>query len=347
MLCTLTCGRKPDHEENYDTGNDRAIQNGYDKGKQKGSKMKVLIIGGTGLVGPYVMQEIYSGLQGAEISTVTRSGRQYLTEHAVKADRNDIVEMERIVKEVSPDCVIDMIPFTVEDAQNTSSLISRINPDIPVIAISSIDIYSAYAKLHGTEDVDYQQCPITEDMALRQTLGAEGEKYDKLNVERIYLETLPNVTILRLPATYGWPDRRRVDYYLDPMLDGEDEIKVPRKRAGWKFARCLHKNAAYAVFKALQANQKGHHIYNVAEEDAHTDLEWCKKIAALCGWQGRITVSDDQPEDIDLKQDFYVSTQKIRDELGFTEKYSPDEGLAETVKLYAYKRLEAPYKQCY
>lgn len=28
MLCTLTCGRKPDHEENYDTGNDMAMQSG-------------------------------------------------------------------------------------------------------------------------------------------------------------------------------------------------------------------------------------------------------------------------------------------------------------------------------
>lgn len=305
------------------------------------------MIGGTSLVGPYVMQEIYSGLLGSEISTVTRSGRQYLTERAFKADRNDIAEMERIIQEVSPDCVIDMIPFTVEDAQNNSSLIRGINQNIPVIAVSSIDIYSAYAKIHGTEDVDYQQCPITEDMALRQTLGVEGKKYDKLNVERIYLEALPNVTILRLPATYGYPDTRRIDHYLEPMLNGEDEIKIHRQRANWKFSRCLHKNAAYAVFKALEVNQEGHHIYNIAEEDAHTDLEWCKKIAALCGWKGRITVSDDQLEDVNLKQDLYVSTQKIRDELGFTEKYSPDEGLAETVKLYAYNRLEKPYKQCY
>lgn len=309
--------------------------------------MKILIIGGTGLVGPYLMHEIYSSLKGAEIFTVTRSGRKYLTENTFKADRSDTDEMENIIKDVSPDCVIDMIPFTVEDAHNTSSLICAFNPNISFIAISSIDIYSAYAKLHGTEDVSYQQCPIEENMTLRQTLGAEGEKYDKLNVERIYLETLPNVTILRLPATYGWPDKRRIDYYLDPMLDGDDEIEISSKRANWKFSRCLHKNAAYAIFKAIEAKQKGHHIYNVAEKTAYSELEWCQKIARLCGWQGHINISDNKIEKIDLDQNFYVSTKKIRDEIGFTEKYSPDEGLAEAIKLYAYNRFNTPYKQCY
>lgn len=309
--------------------------------------MKVLVIGGTGLVGPYAMQEIGSGLPNSEICTVTRSGKKYFTERAFKADRNDRTEFERILKDVSPDCVIDMIPFTVDDAQNTSSIISRIHPDMRVIAISSIDIYSAYAKLHGTENVDYQPCPITEDMALRKTLGAEGEKYDKLAVERIYLEALANVTILRLPATYGWPDKQRINYYLDPMLDGQNEIEIPRESADWKFSRCLHKNAGFAIFRALETNQKGHHIYNVAEAETHTEFEWCKKIAALCGWQGKITVSDKALETVDLQQNFYVSTKKIRNEINFTEKYSPDDGLAEAIKLYAYHRLEAPYKQCY
>ena len=309
--------------------------------------MKVLVIGGTGLVGPYAMQEIRSNLPRSEICTVTRSGTQYFTERAFKADRNDRAEFERIIKEASPDCVIDMIPFTSGDAQNTASIINRINPDMRVIAISSIDIYSAYAKLHGTENVDYQPCPITEDMALRQTLGAEGEKYDKLAVEKIYLEALANVTILRLPATYGWPDKQRINYYLDPMLDGQDEIEIPKESAEWKFSRCLHKNAGFAIFRVLDTNQEGHRIYNVAEAETHTELEWCQKIAAHCGWQGKITVSNKTLEAVDLQQNFYVSTQKIRNEISFTEKYSPDEGLAETIKLYAFNRLEAPYKPCY
>ncbi len=309
--------------------------------------MKILIIGGTGLVGPYLMQEIYFNIPSAQIATVTRSGKKYFTEESFKADRNDISEMGRIINDFYPDFLVDMIPFTKEDAQNTSLLINRYKPTLPLIAVSSIDIYSAYAKLHGTENVDYQQCPIDENMALRQTLGIEGRKYDKLNVEKVYLESLPNVTVLRFPATYGWPDTRRVNNYLDLMLDGASEIKISKQISNWRFSRCLHKNAAFAVFKAVQANQKGHHIYNVAEENACTELEWCKKIASACGWKGQITISDDMPVPYDSKQDFYVCTKKIRNELGFTEKYSVDEGLVETVKLYSQQHFAKPYRQCY
>lgn len=304
------------------------------------------MIGGTGLVGPYAMQEIFAGFKKAEITTITRSGQAYFTETAIKCDRNDNTQLQSILEQAKPDFLIDMIPFTVDDAKTTSSLIKKLDFNLPVIAISSIDIYSAYARIHGTENVGYQSCPIKEDMALREKLGAEGAVYNKLEIEKIYQDALPNITILRLPATYGWPDKRRIDYYLDPMLAGDEVIKIPRIRSKWKFSRCLHKNAAFAVFKALEANQIGHHIYNVAEETAYSDLEWCQKIAKYAGWNGEIIISD-EAEDMDLEQDFYVSTQKIRDEIGFTEKYCPDEGLAETIKLYSYEKQKKQYEQCY
>lgn len=309
--------------------------------------MKVLIIGGTGLIGPSVMQELYAAFKNVQISTITRSGKSLFTEQSFKANRSDESQMAKILTEATPDILIDMIPFTAQDTTTTAKQILQTMPDLPVIAISSIDVYAAYAKLHRTEDINYQPCPITEDMALRQTLGAEGDKYDKLNVERIYQQTLKNVTIVRLPATYGWPDTSRIASHLDPMLAGEKSISMPKTLANWKFSRCLNKNAAHAIFKVVEANQKGHHTYNVAEKTPHTEQGWCQKIAHLCGWNGQIILSDDPGNAPDFKQDLYVSTKKIRTELSFSEKYDPDHGLADTIKLYAEKRFPTDYKQSY
>lgn len=308
--------------------------------------MRISIIGGTGLVGPYLLQEIFANIDNAQISTLTRSGQPYFTETAFQGDRQNPAHLKHVLDKAAPDILIDMVPFTCGNAEITANIINNQNQSLPVIAISSIDVYAAYAKIHKTENVDYQNCPLTEDMTLREELGPEGESYNKLDVEKIYLDSLENVTLMRLPATYGWPDTRRIANYLDPMLAGQDQIEIPKQRAHWKFSRCLHKNAAYAIFMALQAAQTGQHIYNVAEAEALTEQEWCQKIAAFCGWQGQIKFSNDT-EDVDLKQDFYVSTQKIRDEIGFTEKYDPDEGLADTIKAYAYQKLPQPYKQSY
>ncbi len=305
------------------------------------------MIGGTGLVGPYVMQEIFSELPDATVTTITRSGQKLFTESAHKFDRNDIAEFSCLLQSLEPNHIIDMIPFTVNDAHNTASTIANFNPNIPVVAISSIDIYSAYAKIHRTEDVPTQTCPITEDMTLRKELGVEGAAYDKLHVEKTYFEILPNVTILRFPATYGWPDTTRFNPYLELMLNGQQDIKLSPQKAGWKFSRCLHKNAAYAVLKALQHEPKGHNIYNVAEEIAHSEIDWCQKIASFCGWRGRILLDDELNDEVDFKQDFYVCSQKIRNELGFFEKYSPDDGLAEAIKLFAFEKLGRNYKKCY
>ena len=318
--------------------------------------MKVLMIGGTGLVGPHVIQQLYDFVPDVEVNTITRSGKSLFSETAFKGDRHNEGDIERILQEVDPDFLIDMIPFNVEDATKISKLLNRVNPALPLIAVSSIDIYAAYAKLFGTENIDYQSCPISEDMSLRTTLGAEGEIYDKLNVERIYKENIQNLTVLRFPATYGWPDRRRVTPYLDTMLDEEPIIEIDNAVLSWRFSRCLHKNAAYSVVKAVEANQKGQHVYNVAEETPYSELEWCQKLAEIVSWKGKIKTVSAEKEvqvingnsvNLDRKQDFYVETQKIRQELGFYEKFDPDEGLEETVRLYAEKRFEEAYKPCY
>ncbi|MFK7855909.1 MAG: NAD-dependent epimerase/dehydratase family protein [Granulosicoccus sp.] len=306
--------------------------------------MRVLLIGGTALIGPYLIRELsYGGLH--DLHTLTRSGKRYYCENSHIADRRDPVSLNRAINQIKPDVIVDMIPFTAQDAMHLVASVTGL--EIPIIAISSIDVYAAYASLHRTENLPLQPCPLDESCQLRNELGPEGSAYDKLSIEAIYNTSLNNICILRLPAIYGWPDCTRVDTYLDQMLDGAAVIALDRHQGDWKFSRCLHKNAAYAIALTVLAQRSGRHIYNVADERVHNERQWIERIANACGWAGSILESEDSAGTTNWLQNFYVSTEKIRSEMAYRDKYSTDEGLADTVAFHAYGRTGVTYKKYY
>jgi nucleoside-diphosphate-sugar epimerase len=306
--------------------------------------MRVLILGGTALIGPHLIRELAAA--NCTVATVTRTGNNYFGERAFTADRNDKESLTRIIREFAPNRLVDTFPFTTNDAAVFASAIEQSEINCPIIALSSTDVYSAYAKLHGTEMVEYQPCPIDETARLRSDLGVEGVIYDKLNVEKLYLRAFRNISIIRLPALYGWPDTTRVAGYLDPMLNGQHQISIGFARAKWKSSRCLHKNAAFAIALCVLSDELGQHVYNVAETSAHSNIEWCREIAKVCGWSGKI-VEVPEEHKVDFQQDFYVSSERIRRERGYYEKYSMAEGLADTVAFHAYQRMGKQYTKYY
>jgi len=102
----------------------------------------------------------------------------------------------------------------------------------------------------------------------------------------------------------------------------------------WKFSRSLNTNCAYAI--SLGKNLIGKNIYNVSEENPHTEESWFLKIASYLKWDFGIEVNEtiETPYNIDTKQNWYVSSNKIRNELGYYEKYNPDIELMNTIKGY-------------
>ena len=309
--------------------------------------MKILIIGGTGLIGPHLIREISSRSPKYQVHTLTREGRRVLIETPHKCDRQDSRELNRIIKDISPDCVIDMIPLNKQHAEILSDAINDHIPQCHLIAISSIDVYAAYAKLHNTESTSYHPCPLTEDMPLRNRPGPKGLAYDKIGIEQIYKQTIENLTILRLPAIYGWPDTTRVSQYLDKMLEGRTTISLSPVKSVWTFSRCLHKNAGFGIFRTVESPGQGHHIYNLGEKTDYTEYEWCRKIARAAGWHGEIIIDDTISEDTDFHQHFTVCSDKIRNERGYYETYDPEAGLTDTVMFHSYIRRNKPYKKEY
>jgi len=95
--------------------------------------------------------------------------------------------------------------------------------------------------------------------------------------------------------------------------------------------------AAGIVLAATSAQAAGR-IYNLAEERAFTEMEWAEEIGRIVRWKGKVVaVSDDQiPGHLRIPynaaQHWTMSSARIREELGYSERVPFDVGLERTVE---------------
>jgi nucleoside-diphosphate-sugar epimerase len=331
--------------------------------------MKVLIIGGTGFVGPHVAERLRA--LGCGVTVFHRGRTEADLDPAIRhlhcpagtmGDRAYFADFVRDFTDCAPDVVLDMIPVTEEDARTVIRTFRGIARR--VVALSSQDVYRAYGVLSGTESPGLESprpespglepVPIPETGTLRTKLfpyrlpeaRADDDPrrwmddYEKILVERAYLSEpdLPG-TVLRLPMVYGPRDRQhRMHEYLRRMADGRTAILLEENLARWRWTRGYTENVAVAIVLAVIHAEAAGRIYNVGEPDALTMTEWVQEIARAAGWQGEVvTASGDQlPEDLrppmDTRQDLVTDSSSIRQELGYEEVVSRDEAILRTVE---------------
>lgn len=300
---------------------------------------RVLVIGGTGLIGPWVLSSLQELEPGVEIWAMNRRGKALDRVTVMRGDRHDPAAVQAALKAAQPEVVVDMIAFTGPEAQATVEVLREHGAPRRAVVVSSADVYEAFSRLNGLVGGPSETGPITEASPLRQGEGAQGPSYDKLAVEKVYSAALENVAVLRLPAVYGWPDRSRIEDYAGPMLDSVDEIALHPRLARWRFARVLNRNAGYAVALAAVGNWSGHRAWNVAEPVWPTEAEWAARIGRVAGWRGQILESEAaEPPGFNADQPIVLSDARIRSDLGYSERHDPEAGLKDAVEHFAQSR---------
>ncbi|MBP1996941.1 NAD-dependent epimerase/dehydratase family protein [Paenibacillus eucommiae] len=206
-----------------------------------------------------------------------------------------------------------------------------------------------------------ERTPITENSCLRQKLYPEQDtskdpndwcnNYDKILVERTIMDRTDLAsTILRLPAVYGPRDNQhRFSSYLNlkRMMDKRPFIIMDESFANWRWAHSYVENVALAIVLALIDNRSSGRIFNVGEPVAHTIIDYVHEIGKKLGWDGEIVLAPKKilPEflkfPLDTTQQLVMDSRRIREELGYNEKVSWDDGLIRTIEW----ELENPPKK--
>ncbi len=276
----------------------------------------------------------------------------------IHGDRRDPEVVAAAIAEASPEVVVDMVAMLESDA---TALIDAARGDVRrIVLASSIDVYRAYGRLHGTEPGRVEPIPLTEESPVREKLypyrsdprrtaadpNAWQDDYDKIPVERLVLGS-PDIegVVLRLPMVYGPGDRQhRLWHYLKRMLDGRAFIPLGETLSRWRTSRGYVTNVADAIVAAAMDARAAGRLYNVAEETDEDEGAWVRAIGHAFDWPGDVvTVPDGALSDAvpaeSAKHHIYASSARIRAELGYHEAVNREAALAATI---AWEREHPP-----
>jgi nucleoside-diphosphate-sugar epimerase len=314
--------------------------------------MKVLIIGGTGFVGPFAAA--YLQKDGHSVTVFHRGNKSAPpgTEEIV-GDHHRLSEYRQEFELHGFDVVIDFILSSGRQAKELTRAF-RGNAS-RVVAISSMDVYRAMGVIHGTEPGPLQKLPLTEESELRtqqNSYSAEAMKkvrevypwaddeYDKIPVEHAMLEGCDlDATVLRLPMVYGPGDPlHRFHAMLKRMDDGRKQILLPDDLAAFRSPRGFVENVGAAIALAATSAEAVGRIYNICEEECLSELGWAQEIASGTGWRGEFVVMPRQqtPKHLlapgNAAQHLAASSERIRRELGYREPVSRADAIRRTIE---------------
>jgi nucleoside-diphosphate-sugar epimerase len=314
--------------------------------------MRILIIGGTRFMGPYIIRNLYAA--GHEVSIFHRGQTSIELPEGLReilGDRDRLPEYANELRKLAPEVVLDMMVSSEQHARDLMTTFAGVAQR--VVVVSSIDVYQAFGRVNRHEGGEVDLSPITEDSPLRENLYPyRSEKpraqddperwrdeYDKIPAERVVMShpTLPG-TILRLAAVYGPHDfQHRMFTYLKRMLDGRPAILLEEDVAAWRWTHGYVENVVDAIVLAVIDERAGGRIYNVGEPFALSVAERVEQIAKAVGWHGRIVTAPTEsvPEGIrwgiNAAQHSIVDSSRIRQELGYSERIDLAEAFRRTI----------------
>ena len=314
--------------------------------------MRVLLIGGSGFIGPHVASSLVGSGHDVVVfhrgKTSTPAGTRELI-----GDRARIGDYARQFRELTPDVVVDLVLSSGRQAREVIETLRGATGRI--VALSSADVYRACGITHRLEDGPLEPLPLREDSALRsklqtyppaqiamlrQVFGWLDDEYDKIPVEREIMNDreLPG-TILRLPMVYGPGDPlHRFLPIVKRVLDGRQVIPFSAAMAQWRATKGYVANVGAAIAAVAASPDAAGRIYNIGEADTLTELEWARQAADVMGWRGEFAVLPDDQMPPHLRapgntaQHWVVDTSRVRAELGYRDVVPREEGIRRTVE---------------
>lgn len=293
--------------------------------------MRICVLGGTRFVGRAVVEHLVG------------AGHELLVVHRGTSEPDDLADVEHLhldrdllaaesgrLTAFAAEAVVDTYAMTAQHADAAQAALAALPADVRLVALSSMDVYRAYASLLAGQQTD--PVPLTERSPLRgqrypyrgrQIPGADFDvdRYDKLDVEERYLDR--GAAVLRLGFVYGERDpQRREDFVLRRVRAGRE--RIPFGSGGWIVSRTYVADVGPAVERALLTDAARGEAFNICEQQSPTVRLWAQDILAAAHSTAQLVRIPDErlPPDLTLTgsaQPLLASSTKARTLLGWSD----------------------------
>lgn len=308
----------------------------------------VFVTGGTGFLGSYLVKKLVNS--GANVTVLVRDyipksnmyiGEEYKSINVVSGKLEDYDIFERILGEYEIDTIFHLAAQAIVGVANKNPLgtfssniqgtwnvleAARRSPLVKQIIVASSD------KAYG----DQEKLPYDENMPLQGKHPYDVSKSCTDLIAQTYYETykLP-VCITRCGNLYGGGDlnfNRIIPQTIQLVLNGE----APVIRSDGSFIRDYFYvedavDAYIALAEKVQEYNLGGQAFNFSNEIQLTVLELVDKILNIMGSDLKSVILNQGSNEIKHQ---YLSAKKARNILGWSPKYTIDEGLRKTVEWY-------------
>ncbi|MCC6749162.1 MAG: NAD(P)H-binding protein [Deltaproteobacteria bacterium] len=308
--------------------------------------MKIAVIGGTGWLGPYVVQELVaSGHQVTVFNRGLSQGQLPAAVRRLQGDRHDVSLLTEAFR--GCDAVVDPHPANAEDTRAAVEACRAARVSRLVAVVCAESYFAAIAE--GLEDPEL--IPASE-LAPTRELGTDNPHDGRDEGGRVHARPLVEAelraagasaglatTILRLPVLYGPHDPVALDYrfFIRRLLDGRGRLLLGGG-ACLLGHRLYIEDAAHGVALAVASSAPGSQLFNVAEECVYTLEQRFHAYGRVLGVETDVLRVPDLALPEHLSQ-FYtrgqhhvLDTTRARTLLGYVERHSPEERLRRTVE---------------
>ena len=281
--------------------------------------VRVVILGGTRFIGRAVVERL---APDHEVLVVHRGLTEPLGMPDVRhvhVDRAELGSVRTELREFRPDALVDVSGMSAPSARGALDVFGA---ELRIVAISSVDVYRAYASFH--RGIPVEPMPLTELSPRRAPEHWYIDRPDEENVEFEDVYFAAGATVLRLGAVYGpHSDPSRLDFVLRRVRAGRPHI--PIGAGSLRFSRVYVHDVARAVERAITVGGIGGQAFNVCESDTWDYAEFAAQIVAAAGSDAELIRVPGQVLPADMlitatfRQDLLADATLGREVLGWEE----------------------------